>query len=365
MSNSIKCHSCGTVIDLSQALYDELKANFDKDLSKEVDRQTKALTSQIEQLTSTLSKSMSESGSAKAELTTLKLQLENIASQKESEYLLKLNEERKRVEREISLRLENSKKAFEESASLKVKEKEDTIRQLKEKLDEAQRKVEQGSMQQQGEAQEVLIEEYLAEAFPLDTIAEIKKGVMGADVLQVVNTRDASNIGTIYYESKRTKSFNNEWVDKFKQDMLAKGADAGILVSSARPQKFERASLIKGVWVCSLEEFKVLSQAVRLGLISVHESKSAQENKADKMVLIYNYLTSNEFRLQVEAIVDGFSQMQEDLNQEKRAMLSIWSKREKQINKVVESTIGMYGSIKGIGGNMIGDIKALELKGDL
>jgi hypothetical protein len=242
------------------------------------------------------------------------------------------------------------------------------IRELQKKLEdqknlteEMKRKQEQGSMQLQGEVQELAIEEWLATNFPLDTISEIKKGAQGADCIQVVNTHSRVNCGSVYYESKRAKNFTGEWIEKFKTDMRAKGINVGILVTQAYPKGMERMGLVEGIWVCNFEEFKGLSAVIRESVIRISEVSASQENKGDKMVMLYDYLTSPDFKSQVEAIVEGFTAMKSDLDSEKRAMMKIWSAREKQIDKVITNTTTMYGSIKGIGGMAIGSIQSLEL----
>ena len=223
------------------------------------------------------------------------------------------------------------------------------------------RKQEQGSMQLQGEVQELAIEEWLMAQFPLDTIEEVKKGARGGDCIHIVNTRTRQNCGKIYYESKRTKDFKSGWIDKFKADMREKGADVGVLVTEAMPAGFERMGIMDGVWVCCYEEFKGLCTVLRETVIQLNTAISSQENKGDKMQMLYDFLTSTTFRMQVEAIVEGFSSMKSALDSEKRSMQRIWKEREKQIDKVITSTIDMYGSIKGIAGNAVQSVKALEL----
>jgi hypothetical protein len=176
-----------------------------------------------------------------------------------------------------------------------------------------------------------------------------------------VHTHRQQHCGSIYYESKRTKEFQPTWIEKFKQDMRERNATFGVIVTEAMPKGAERLKQIDGVWVCTFEEFKGLSFVLREAVIRLGEVQSAQENRGDKMSMLYNYLTGNEFRMQVEAIVECFTQMQSDLNAERRAMETIWKKREKQIEKVLYSTSGMYGSIRGIAGSALGAIQALEL----
>jgi len=227
--------------------------------------------------------------------------------------------------------------------------------------EEMKRKQEQGSMQLQGEVQELAIEEWLAAQFPLDTIEEIKKGQRGGDCIQVIHTRSEQNCGSIYYESKRTKDFQPSWIEKFKADIRERSANIGVLVTDAMPAGMERMGLKDGIWICTYDEFKGLCAVLRESIIQINVAVNSQENKGDKMHLLYDFLTSNTFRLQVEAIVEGFTQMKADLDSEKRSMQRIWKQREKQIEKVITNTIDMYGSIKGIAGNAIQAVKALEL----
>src|ERR1035437_8164739 len=216
-------------------------------------------------------------------------------------------------------------------------------------------------MQLQGEVQELAIEEWLVAQFPLDTIEEIKKGARGGDCIQIINTRTHQNCGSVYYESKRTKEFQASWIEKFKSDIRDRGADLGVLVTDAMPVDMDRMGLRDGIWICSFDEFKGLCAVLRESIIQISTAISSQENKGDKMHMLYDYLTGNTFRLQVEAIVEGFTQMKSDLESEKRAMQSIWKKREKQIDKVTVNTIDMHASIKGIAGNAIQAVKLLEL----
>jgi hypothetical protein len=246
-------------------------------------------------------------------------------------------------------------------SQLKISEKDHVIEQLKNQLQEAQRKAEQGSMQIQGEVQELAIEEWLAAQFPLDTIEEIRKGVRGGDCIQVVNTRTRHNCGTIYYESKRTKEFQPGWIEKFKNDIRDRNANIGVLITEAMPTDMERMGQKDGIWICSFEEFKGLSMVLRESVIQLSNAITSQENKGDKMAMVYDYITSNEFRLQIQAVVEGFTQMQTDLESEKRSLQGIWKKREKQIQKVITNTNFMYNSLKGIAGNAVQPVRQLEL----
>ncbi|WRG56583.1 DUF2130 domain-containing protein [Helicobacter pylori] len=307
------------------------------------------------------SKQVQELHQKEAEIERLKRENNEAESRLKAENEKKLNEK-------LDLEREKIEKALHEKNELKFKQQEEQLEMLRNELKNAQRKAELSSQQFQGEVQELAIEEFLRQKFPLDSVEEIKKGQRGGDCIQVVHTREFQNCGKIYYESKRTKEFQKAWVEKLKSDMREIGADVGVIVSEALPKEMERMGLFEGVWVCSFEEFKGLSAVLREGVIQVSLAKKSQENKGDKVDLLYHYLTSSEFSMQVNAIIEGFEQLRADLESEKRAMARIWKSREKQIDKVFENIINMYGSIKGIAGNTIGQVKALELgydEGDL
>ncbi|WP_299547852.1 DUF2130 domain-containing protein [uncultured Helicobacter sp.] len=261
------------------------------------------------------------------------------------------------AEQDINIKIQNYKDEF----SLKIKEKDKQLQDLQKQLQEAQRKADLGSQQLQGEVQELAIEEYLQRNFPLDSILEIKKGQSGGDCVQIVHTKEGQNCGKIYYESKRTKNFQKDWIEKLKSDMRSNGSDIGVLVTEALPKEFEQMGIMDGVWICTFSEFKALSLVLRDSLIKISLAKKTTENKQEKMQMLYSYLTSSEFKLQIEAIVEGFTQMQKDLDKEKNAMQRLWKQREKQIQKVLDGSINMYGALQGIAGNAISNIPALDL----
>jgi hypothetical protein len=271
----------------------------------------------------------------------------------------------KQLNEQIAIERERIQKTEKDKSELREKELLMQIEAQKKLTEEMKRKQEQGSMQLQGEVMELAIEEWLASNFPLDTVDEIKKGANGADCLQIVNTRELQNCGSIYYESKRTKAFQQAWIEKFKNDIRVKKANLGVLVTEVLPIGMDRMGLKDGIWICTYEEFKGLSGVLRQSLIQISQAMQSQENKGDKMAMLYDFLTSNEFNLQMEGIVEGFTQMQTDLNTEKRSMQRIWSQREKQIDKVISNAINMYGSIRGIAGNAVQTIKALELDNEI
>ena len=328
----------------------KLQESIKKELEEEQSESVALLKKELDEK----SNQVKELNKSKAEIEKLKREKEEIESKVKADAEIALT---KKLQEEKQL----IQKASDEQNELKFKQKEEQLKQLQEQLQIAQRKAEQGSMQLQGEVQELAIEEYLADKHPFDVIEEIKKGARGADCIQTVHTREVQNCGKIYYESKRTKEFQKTWIEKFKADMRDKAVDVGVLVSEVLPSGMDRMGLVDGIWVCTFKEFKGLSAVLRDGVVKINHAKKSEENKTDKMSLLYGYLTSTEFSMQIEAIVEGFTTMKNDLETEKRSMARIWKQRDKQIDKVLENTIGMYGSIKGIAGNAIGNVKALEL----
>ncbi len=295
---------------------------------------------------------------------------------KEVEFLKKENELKERhekIELEVEKKILEGKKKTEEEMLIKISEKFDLkekeyqkqIEDAKKSAEDMKRKMEQGSMQLQGEVQELAIEDELRQAFPFDRVDEVSKGIRGADCIQTIINQSQQECGKIIYESKRTQNFGGDWIEKLKSDMLSAGADIAVLISQTLPKDQKTFAMINGVWVCSYQEFKSLAMAIREGLIMVHATKGANENKGDKMQMLYSYLTGNEFRHQVEAIVEGFSSLKNELEREKRAMHRMWKEREKQIEKVIMNTVDLYGSVKGIAGSSVKSIDSLDLNSGL
>jgi hypothetical protein len=323
-----------------------LKAKIMEEQSEQLSGLQKELNEKTEQVKE-LYKAKADIARLQRESDEMKLAVEAELQEKLN---LTLNEERDKIRR-----------SEEEKNELKLKELQKQLEDQKKLTEEMKRKQEQGSMQMQGEVQELAIEEWLNTKFPLDTIDEIKKGVRGGDCIQIVNTISRQNCGKIYYESKRTKDFQPSWIEKFKADMREKGADIGVLVTEAMPADMARMGLKDGVWICSYEEFKGLCAVLRESVIQLSQAVASQEGKGDKMHMLYDFLTSNTFRMQVEAIVEGFTSMKTALDKEKRSMAGLWKEREKQIEKVIMNTIDMYGSIRGIAGSAVQSVPSLEL----
>ena len=330
------------------------KEKFEKQIKSQLQEEQSERIALIEKELQEKSEQVKELNRAKAEIEQIKREKAEMKEAIEAESAKLLNEK-------INEEKEKIRKAEHDKNEMVVAELQKQLDDQKRLTEEMKRKQEQGSMQLQGEVQELAIEEWLTSNFPLDTIDEIKKGDRGADCVQIVHNRTTQNCGTIYYESKRTKNFEPKWLEKLRDDIRAKGANIGVLVTDAFPKNMERMGMVEGIWVCSFEEFKGLCFVLRESIVQLSLVAASQENKGEKTLMLYDFLISNEFRLQVEAIVEGFTQMQADLISEKRSIMGHWKKREKQIEKVLLNTNYMYNSIKGIAGSAIQPIKTLEL----
>ncbi|MBK6275067.1 MAG: DUF2130 domain-containing protein [Saprospirales bacterium] len=405
VENKIKCPNCGTQINVDELLFHQAEeklnekqkiANLELQKEKELLKQKELefeekkkkenelfqtkLNQKIEEEKQKIileqSKNISEkfelelkllkeeNDNRKEENQSLKneklelLKKEEALLEKEKNFELKLLEEKKLLKLELESQI---KKEKDTEFELKQKEKDTQIESMKKIIDDLKRKSEQGSMQIQGETLELEVESYLKEKFRFDEILEVQKGMRGADCIQVINTTQKQNCGKIIYECKSAKAFSGDWIDKLKEDKRTSKSDIAVLVTTIYPKDIERMEFKDGVWICSLEEFKGLSIALRESIININNVLAQQENKGDKVTMLYDYLTGNDFRGHIEAIVESFTDMKTDLEKEKKYFRKIWSEREAQIDKVVNNTISLYGSIKGIGGKEIMTIKQLEL----
>ncbi len=375
MANEITCPNCGHQFELNESLKNEVEKelrgkmmDWQKKKEEEFERQKTLL------VKDTFKKASDEAAARIQSLeedTRIKTQQLQDLQKKELDLLREKNvleEKQKNLEVEIEKRFLEKRKEIEEGAikreqeifDLKTKEYKLQMEQQQKLIEELKRKSEQGSMQLQGESQELLLEEILEANFPFDVIEEVGKGVEGADCIQVIRNSSGTVCGKIIYESKRTKAWSNNWIDKLKADMRNSGADVAVLVSQTFPKDMEKFGEKDGVWVCNFNEVSSIAHLLRNGIIKIYEIQKSEENKGDKMQLLYNYLTGNEFKGQVEAIVEGFMAMRQGIMKERIQMEKIWKEREKQLEKVLISTSGMYGSVKGIAGASIGDIPLLD-----
>jgi hypothetical protein len=278
-----------------------------------------------------------------------------------------LQEERTRLTEEIR-QLESQKTAARETDyQMKLKELEKQLEdqkklavEMERRAEEMKRKAEQGSMQLQGEVQELALEGLLRATFPFDLIQEVGKGVRGADCIQTVRNDHGQECGKIIYESKRTATFSPDWIEKLKADLRSQGAAIAVIVTQAMPKDMERFGERNGVYICSFAEVKALAHILRNGLIQIFTATKSREYKGDKMNLLYDYLTSGEFAEQWKAIREGFHSMRQSIQRERDTMERLWKAREKQLEKVLLNAAHIRGSIEGIAGKDAIDIGLID-----
>ena len=268
----------------------------------------------------------------------------------------------KGIQAGLAAGLQKARSQIEEEMNLKVSEKEQTIVSMQRTIEELKRKSEQGSQQLQGEVQELELESLLCAKFPRDTIEPVAKGVRGADALQRILGPLHQPCGSILWESKRTKNWSDEWLPKLRDDQRAAKAEIAVLVSQALPKGGENFELMDGVWVTHPRTAMALAVVLRQTLIEVSAARQASVGQETKMEMVYQYLTGPRFRQRVQAIVEAFSSMQEDLAAEKRAIMKQWAKREEQIARVMQGTVGMYGDLQAIAGKTLQEIEGLEMR---
>ncbi|ULQ53139.1 DUF2130 domain-containing protein [Flavihumibacter fluvii] len=415
MLTKIKCPNCGHEFPLDEALNDELKEAIEeqkKELRQQMidyrnkkeeelrvkeeafeqfkrtqeDRFHVQLQAELKKQNQQLEESIRKSTQADFENQLRMLTYSNkdneeklrLARQKELEFL-KLEQELKNKEAELDIvlqrrlqeergklseelrKIEEQKIAAKENEfSMRLKELEKQLEDQKKLAEEMRRKAEQGSMQLQGEVQELALEEMLKSTFPFDIISEVGKGVRGADCIQTVRNPFGQECGRIIYESKRTKGFTADWIDKLKADMRSQGADIAILVTQTMPADLDQFGEKNGIWICSFGDVKPLVQVLRDGIIRVYNATKNQENRGDKMHMLYDYLTSNEFSEQWKAIREGFMSMKLSIQRERDAMEKLWKSREKQLEKVLLNAAHVRGSIEGIAGADVVNLNLLE-----
>ena len=320
-------------------------------------------------------------GERQIELNDIRTQLEERtkqldAAQQQELGLRKRQRDLEERERSMNLKLdrkldEERAKAREEAFSkaaedhhLRDREKDKQLEDMRKQIEDLKRKAEQGSQQAHGEVQELELEEILRSNFRFDEIEPVAKGVRGGDVLQRVCSSSGKPHGSILWESKRTKAWSDGWIQKLKDDQREAKADIGIIVSSNLPKGINHIGCVEGVWVTDFPSLVGLGTALRAGISQLAHVQDAMAGKGEKMELIYRYLSGPEFRHRVEAIVEAFVAMKSDLDSEKRAMERTWAKREKQIQRVIHNTSGMYGDLQGLIGTSLAAIPSLEISSD-
>lgn len=399
MPTEIKCPNCAHVFPMEEAMAEDYKKelrekmlSFTKQRDKEYQdkvaaldaeklQQQKAFEVQLAEEKTKLKDNLEENlrKSIAADFETKLQMLEGnakdnaeklrLAREKELEFLrreesLKVKEEemelafQRKMQEQRNELVEQIRKQEAEKNSIRDTEHQLRLKELEKQLDdqkklaeEMKRKAEQGSMQLQGEVQELILEELLRSNFPFDLIEEVGKGVRGADCVQVVRNQFGQECGKIIYESKRTKDFGGDWIEKLKKDMRSMGVDVAVIVSQCYPKGMDCFGQRDGVWICSFEEVNAVAYVLRDGILRLSSAMKSQENRGDKMHMLYDYLTGAEFSEQWKAIREGFMSMKLSIQRERDAMERLWKAREKQLEKVLLNATHIRGSIEGIAGS--------------
>ena len=394
MSTIIKCPNCGNEFEPNESLREEVKKELRDEMKEWQRKKQEEFNAQIgderkkiqQETEQAIRKSISSDYENRLRLLdqTNKDNEEKLkqARQQQLEYLKKEQElktkeeelelsvqkkvlvEREKLAEEIRKLEDQRMAAMQTEFQLRLKEMEEKLESQKKLAEEMKRKAEQGSMQLQGEVQEIALEEMLRAAFPFDMITEVGKGVRGADCIQTVRNSYGQECGQIIYESKRTSNFSSEWIEKLKSDMRSLGAEIAVIVTKTMPKEMDCFGIKDGVWICSFGEVKALASVLRDGVIRIFNAAKNQENKGDKMQLLYDYLTSSEFAEQWKAIREGFVSMKSSIQKERDTMERLWKAREKQLEKVLLNAAHVRGSIEGIAGMNSVDLNLLEEGGE-
>jgi len=324
-------------------------------LENDLDQRAKEIT-ELQEILKQREMKLAEAQKAQAEVTRKQRELED--AKRELELTVA-----KRVQAELDAACDKAKKDAEEELKLKVLEKEQTIASMQRQIEDLKRRAEQGSQQLQGEVQELEIESLLSSRFPRDMIQSVPKGEFGGDVLHRVMGPLGQPCGTILWESKRTKNWSDTWLPKLREDQRTAKAEIAVIISQALPKDVETFDLVDGVWVAHPRVLLPIAITLRNTLIEVASARQASEGQQTKMEMVYQYLTGQRFRQRIQAIVEAFSSMREDLDRERKAITKQWAKREEQIDRVMQATVGMYGDLQGIAGKTLQEIEGLEFQG--
>jgi len=323
-------------------------------LSAEIDQKVEEVAA-LQEVLKERDVKLAEAQKAQAELIRKQRELDD--AKREMELTIEAE-----VQKSLSAVREKARTEVEDGFKLKVADKEQTIAAMQRQIEELKRRAEQGSQQLQGEVLEIELETLLRAKFPHDDIEPVPKGEFGGDVLQKVRGPSGQPCGSILWESKRTKNWSDAWLAKLRGDQRSARADAALLVSQALPKGVETFDYLDGIWITDYRCAIPVAIAVRQSLLELAGARQAGEGQQTKMSMVYQYLTGPRFRQRVEAIVEKFTDMQEDLERERKTMTRLWAKREEQIRGVVEATAGMYGDLQGIAGKSLQEIDGLDMK---
>ena len=349
--------------EFAKKLQDEksnIQRSLEENLRKSIGADYENKLTMLEQSNKSNEEKLKLSRQKELEFLQKEQELKNKEAELEISVQRKLLNEREKMKSELvkeeALRMELKEQEFQ----LKLRDKDKQLEDQKRLTEEMKRKQEQGSMQLQGESQELLLEETLRMAFPFDEIKEVPKGVRGADCIQIVRNNLGIDCGKIIYESKRTEAFSIEWIEKLKKDMLATNSDISVIVTKTMPRDLQQFGEKNGVYICSFKEAISLASILRNAIIKISDTRRSQENKGDKMVAMYNYLTSHEFIGNMNAMREGFRNLRAMMQKEKEDFEKNWKRKEKQIELIIQNSLHISGSVEGIAGQDSIDINLLD-----
>ncbi|HEY5714605.1 MAG TPA: DUF2130 domain-containing protein [Candidatus Gracilibacteria bacterium] len=391
---NVTCPKCGHQFPLTDSFRDEIRSQLQKDNEAQLEKEKKAMHArakawmekQMEEEKSKFEKEGKEKIEQKIkeqyDLQLKDLKAENDERKKKLEEMQKaelelrkktrdLEEKEKNMELELQRKIDETlksetlkqKEAWQSEQKKKDLENQQQMEQMRKTIEELRRKSEQGSMQIQGDAQEEDLKRTLQMAFPADSIDDVPTGIKGADLIQTVRNNFGRGAGIILWESKNTKQWTRDWIKKLKDDQVTAKADLCILITRAMPDDVKHFGIVDGVWVCEYAYALPLVQSLRHHLTEVTNAKKSLEGQDEKMKILYLYLSGPEFRNRIEGMVSAFQSLKEGLDQERRAMERIWARREKEINRMMTHTSGLYGDMQGLIGASLPTIETLELEG--
>jgi len=251
---------------------------------------------------------------------------------------------------------------LEQEGQLKNKELELQLGTVRKQLEEANKRANQGSMQNQGAALEASFEDQLRAAFPRDSVSDVPTGASGADVILDVFNDHGSECGRILFETKRTANWSDEWLPKLREDMHRVGATIGVIITQVMPRGAQSSVYKDGIWVADFAAAMTLVRTLRWGLQTAALQKRISDQAGDASALLYEFVTGPDFRNRVQSILHTYSSMRTMLEKERRAMHRIWKKREAQLESLTGHTTHVIAHLEAKTGREIdGDaIAALE-----
>lgn len=385
MATTIKCNICGNEIEITEAIRSELEAKVlretelkhkeeielikkegelslikaketaDKLALEKVRKEFEIKIKNDEEEKSKLNEQVQKSQTEQGEL------LKQLREARDAEGKMKVEYQRKLLEEQDAIKAD-AKKEAEEELNLQIALKDKKLFDAQKQIKELERKIQQGSQQMQGEVQELILEDMIKQSFPFDEIKEVPKGINGADVIQIVRTQNGLVCGAIVWESKNTKAWSNGWVQKLIEDQRELKAEIAVLVSSVLPEGINGFGVLDKIWVSDLKSCLGLAMALRAQLIGIKTAREIDKGKSTKAEVVYNYLTSNDFKQRIEVLVEYIRNRNEDIHKEKMYYNKRWEKEEKELQKIMGSTAGIYGDLQGIIGQALPKVKSLEIE---